>query len=130
MNQSRYEIGLKNFKEIYGDLGSGVIKNLNHISSDIAKYIIEFAFGEIYERKGLDLKSREIVAISSLLTMGNATPQLKSHIHGALNIGCSREQIVEIIIQICLYAGFPSAINGLNVMNEVFSERDAKNIFP
>lgn len=130
MNKSRYDRGLRNFRKIYGDLGLQVIENLDTISTDMSKYILEFAFGEIFERKDLDLKLREIVAISSLVTLGNAKPQLKSHIHGALNIGCSRKHILEIIIQICLYSGFPSALNGLNVMKEVFDERDNKGIFP
>lgn len=130
MNGSRYELGLKNFKEIYGEIGTKVLENLNHISPDMSRYIIEFAFGEIYNRKGLDLKAREIVTISSLLTMGNAKPQLKSHIHGALNIGCSREEILEIMIQISLYSGFPAALNGLEVMKNVFDERDKKGTYP
>ena len=130
MNESRYELGLKHFKEIYGEIGTKVLENLNHISPDMSRYIIEFAFGEIYSRKGLDLKAREIVTISSLLTMGNAKPQLKSHIHGALNIGCSREEILEIMIQISLYSGFPAALNGLEVMKNVFDERDKKGTYP
>ena len=130
MNESRYELGLKHFKEIYGEIGTKVLENLNHISPDMSRYIIEFAFGEIYNRKGLDLRAREIVRISSLLTMGNAKPQLKSHIHGALNVGCSREEILEIMIQISLYSGFPAALNGLEVMKNVFDERDKKGTYP
>lgn|SRR5574339_138680 len=130
MNESRYELGLKHFKEIYGEIGTKVLENLNHISPDMSRYIIEFAFGEIYNRKGLDLRAREIVTISSLLTMGNAKPQLKSHIHGALNVGCSREEILEIMIQISLYSGFPAALNGLEVMKNVFDERDKKGTYP
>jgi 4-carboxymuconolactone decarboxylase len=97
-------------------------------SPDMVKYIVEFAFGEIYSRKGLDIKSREIVSISSLLTLGNAVPQLKSHIHGALNIGCTRDEILEIVIQILLYSGFPNALNGLQTVKEVFEERDKNGI--
>ena len=130
VNEFRYELGLKHFKEIYGEIGTKVLENLNHISPDMSRYIIEFAFGEIYNRKGLDLKSREMVTISYLLTMGNAKPQLKSHIHGALNIGCSREEILEIMIQISLYSGFPAALNGLEVMKDVFDERDKKGTYP
>ena len=121
-------LDLINLKNIYGELGIRVLQNVNQISSDMVKYIIEFAFGEIYNRKGLDIKSREIVSISSLLTLGNAVPQLKSHIHGALNIGCTRDEILEIVIQILLYSGFPSALNGLQTMKEVFEERDKKGI--
>jgi 4-carboxymuconolactone decarboxylase len=58
--------------------------------------------------------------------MGNAQPQLKVHIHGALNVGCTREEVVEVIIQMAVYAGFPSALNGIFAAKEVFAERDAK----
>jgi len=90
MAENKYDVGFNKFKNIYGELGIRVLQNVNQTSPDMVKYIVEFAFGEIYSRKGLDVKSREIVSISSLLTLGNAVPQLKSHIHGALNIGCSR----------------------------------------
>ena len=128
MTENKYDVGFNKFKNIYGGLGISVLQNVNQTSPDMAKYIIEFAFGEIYSRKGLDIKSREIVSISSLLTLGNAVPQLKSHIHGALNIGCTRDEILEIVIQILLYSGFPNALNGLQTVKEVFEERDKKGI--
>jgi 4-carboxymuconolactone decarboxylase len=78
----------------------------------------------------VDEKLIKTVFISSLLTLGNGVPQLKSHIHGALNIGCSREEILEIMIQISLYSGFPAALNGLEVMKNVFDERDKKGSYP
>ena len=128
MVENKYDIGFNRFKNIYGESGIRVLQNVNQISPDMVKYIIEFAFGEIYNRKGLDIKSREIVSISSLLTLGNAVPQLKSHIHGALNVGWTREEIMEITIQILLYSGFPNSLNGLQIMKEVFEERDNKGI--
>lgn len=128
MVENKYDIGFNKFKNIYGESGIKVLQNVNQTSPEMVKYILEFAFGEIYNRKGLDIKSREIVSISSLLTLGNAVPQLKSHIHGALNIGCTRDEILEIVIQILLYSGFPSALNGLQSMKEVFEERDKKGI--
>lgn len=128
MTENKYDTGFNNFTEIYGEFGLRVIENLKQISPDIVKYIIEFAFGEIYNRKGLDIKSRELVSLSSLLTLGNAVPQLKSHIHGALNVGWTRDEIMEIAIQILLYSGFPNSLNGLQIMKEVFEERDNKGI--
>ena len=128
MTENKYDIGFNKFTEIYGEFGLRVIENLKQISPDIVKFIIEFAFGEIYNRKGLDIKSRELVSLSSLLTLGNAVPQLKSHIHGALNVGWTREEIMEIAIQILLYSGFPNSLNGLQIMKEVFEERDNKGI--
>lgn len=126
--ENKYDIGFNKFKNIYGELDIRVLQNVNENSPDMLKYIVEFTFGEIYSWKGRDIKSREIVSISSLLTLGNAIPQLKSHIHGALNIGCTRGEILEIVIQILLYSGFPNALNGLQIVKEVFEERDKNGI--
>jgi 4-carboxymuconolactone decarboxylase len=126
MNNDRYDIGLEKIRQIYGQAGEGVIENLKEISPDFARYIIEFPFGAIYCRSGLDLKSREIAIVASLVTMGNALSQLKVHINGALNVGCSRTEIIEVIMQMAVYAGFPAPLNGLFAAKEVFDERERK----
>nr|WP_236656893.1 carboxymuconolactone decarboxylase family protein [Acidisarcina polymorpha] len=77
----------------------------------------------MYSRLGLDLKTRELAVVAALMAMGNATPQLKVHVHGALNVGASREEVLEIIIQIAVYARFPAALNGLTWAKDVFRER-------
>jgi 4-carboxymuconolactone decarboxylase len=74
----------------------------------------------------LDLKSREIATVAALTALGYALPQLKVHIHGALNVGCTREEITEVILQMAVYAGFPAALNGMFAAKEVFGERDDK----
>jgi 4-carboxymuconolactone decarboxylase len=90
-----------------------VIERLKDIAPDLARYVIEFPFGDVYNRPGLDLKSREIATIAALTTLGNAISQLKVHINGALNVGVSRQEIIEIIIQMAVYAGFPAALNAM-----------------
>lgn len=87
---------------------------------------MEFPFGDIYNRASLDLKSREIATIAALTALGNARPQLELHVGGALNVGCTRSEIVEVIMQMAVYAGFPAALNGLFAAQAVFAERDAK----
>ncbi|WP_025565922.1 carboxymuconolactone decarboxylase family protein [Psychromonas sp. SP041] len=123
MDNQRYQSGLKKLHEIDGEAGQKVIDSLAAISPDLAKYTIEFPFGDIYQRPGLDLKSREIATVSALTAMGNCAPQLNVHIHAALNVGCKPEEIVEVIIQMAVYAGFPAALNGMLVAKEVFIER-------
>jgi 4-carboxymuconolactone decarboxylase len=122
--QDRYQRGWDKLKEVDGEAGERVIDSLKDIAPDFARYLIEFPFGDIYSRSGLDLKSREIAVVAALTALGNATPQLKVHIHGALNVGCTREEVVEVIMQMAVYAGFPAALNGLFVAKEVFKERD------
>jgi 4-carboxymuconolactone decarboxylase len=111
-------------KEIHGEVGEQVIESLKDIAPDLGRYIIEFAFGDIYSRPGLDLKSREIANVAALTALGNAEHELKVHIHAALNVGCTREEVVEVIMQIAVYAGFPAALNGISAAKAVFTERD------
>jgi 4-carboxymuconolactone decarboxylase len=80
MNNYRYDRGFEKLKEIDGETGEYVIESLKDISPDFAKYIIEFPFGDLYSRTGLDLKSREIATVAALVTVGNALSQLKVHI--------------------------------------------------
>lgn len=120
----RYSRGLEKLREIDGKAGERVIAALADIAPDFARLLIEFPFGDIYSRPQLDLKSREIGVVAALTALGNAAPQLKVHIHGALNVGCTRDEIVEIIMQMAVYAGFPAALNGLFAAKEVFAERE------
>ena len=124
VSTDRYERGYEKLKEIDGEAGERVIESLKDIAPDLARYTIEFPFGDVYSRPGLDLKSREIATVAALTALGNAAPQLKVHIHGALNVGCSRKEVVEIMIQMAVYAGFPAALNGVLAAKEVFQERD------
>ncbi len=122
-NENRSERGTRALSEIDGEAGERVVASLADIAPDFARYLIEFPFGDIYCRPGLDLRAREIATIAALTAMGNATPQLKVHIEGGLNVGLSRTEIVEIIMQMAVYAGFPAALNGLFAAREVFSSR-------
>jgi 4-carboxymuconolactone decarboxylase len=123
-NSDRYQQGLRKLAEVDGHAGEQVIESLKEIAPDLARYIIEFAFGDIYSRSGLDLKSREIATVAALTAIGNAPSQLKVHIHGALNVCCTRQEIVEVMIQMAVYAGFPAALNGIFAAKEIFAERD------
>lgn len=122
----RYTRGWDKLKEIDGEAGERVIEALAPIAPDFARLLIEFPFGDIYSRGGLDLKSREIATIAALAALGNATAQLKVHIEGALNVGCTREEIVETFMQMAVYAGFPAALNALFAARDVFATRDAQ----
>lgn len=124
----RYIRGWEKLKEIDGEAGEKVFESLQDISPDLAKFIIEYAFGDIYTRKGLDLKSKEIAVVASLTAMGTAQPQLKVHINGALNTGSSINEIKEVILQMAGYSGFPSCINGMNALKEVLDERKNQGI--
>ena len=121
--ESRLERGRRALDEIDGKAGHNVITALADIAPDFARYIIEFPFGDIYSRPGLDLRAREIATIAALTALGNASPQLKVHIEAGLNVGLSREEITEVIMQMAVYAGFPAALNGLFAAKEIFALR-------
>ena len=123
---SRYSRGWEKLREIDGQAGERVTASLSDIAPDFAKYLIEFPFGDIYSRPGLDLHSRQIATVAALTALGTASPQLKVHIGGALSVGCTREEIIEVIIQMAVYAGFPAALNGLAAAKEVFARHEAR----
>ncbi len=122
MHSERYETGLAMLRRVDGKGGEAVVESLKDIAPDFARYLIEFPFGDIYARPGLDLKSREIAVVAALTALGNAGPQLKVHIAAALHVGCTREEILEVIMQMAVYAGFPAALNGLFAAREAFAE--------
>lgn len=113
---------------IHPDASKTLIESLKDIAPDLGRFVVEFAYGKIYTRPSLDLKSREIATVAALTAMGNASPQLRDHIEGALNVGCTREEIVEVIIQMVAYAGFPAAINGIKAAEEVFKKLDEEKL--
>lgn len=121
--ESRLERGKRALAEIDGAAGSAVVAALADIAPEFANYLFEFPFGDIYSRPGLDLRSREIATIAALAAMGNATPQLKVHIEAGLNVGLTKDEITEILMQMAVYAGFPAALNGLFAARDVFAAR-------
>lgn len=126
MDNAIYERGLKRLKEVDAAAGDSVIESLASISPDFGRYIIEFGFGEIHSRPGLSLQQRELATVAALTALGTAQPQLKIHIGAALNVGLTATEIIETIIQMAVYAGFPAALNGLLAAKEVFGERGIK----
>ncbi|HDR9487486.1 TPA: carboxymuconolactone decarboxylase family protein [Burkholderia aenigmatica] len=122
--EDRYTRGWNKLKEIDGEVGERVISALAPIAPDFGRLLVEFGFGDIYSRPQLDLKAREIATIAALAALGNAQPQLKVHIEAALNVGCTRDEIVEVFMQMAVYAGFPAALNALFAAHEVFVRRD------
>lgn len=124
MSSERYIIGQEMLQRVDGKGGEAVVDSLRDIAPDFARYLIEFPFGDIYARPGLDLRSREIATIAALTALGNAEPQLKVHIAAGLNVGLTQEEITEAIMQMAVYAGFPAALNGLFAARAVLRPTD------
>jgi 4-carboxymuconolactone decarboxylase len=130
VTNERYQRGWQKLMEVDGEGGERVIESLKEIAPDLGKYVVEFAFGDIYSRKGLDLKQRQLVTIASLTTQGGCEPQLKVHIHAALNVGLTPNEVVEAITHCVPYTGFPKALNAIFVAKQVFEERKVKVHLP
>lgn len=122
-SRSRRELGQATLQAITGGSGASVVEGLRAIAPDFAGWILDFAYGDVMSRPGLDRRTRQFATIAALTALGTARPQLKVHLHGALNVGCKPAEIVEAMLQMAVYAGFPSTINGLDAAREVFQER-------
>ena len=123
MENTRFTQGMEQLKTIDGKGGENVIKSLEDIAPDLGKFIIEFAFGDIYTRERLTTEEREMITLSSLLTAEGCEPQLEVHINGALNVGISPEKVIETFLQCIPYTGFPKVLNAVFTVKKVFAER-------
>lgn len=120
-----YRKGRRQLGRIHGRRGLRAIDSLEDVAPDLVRMIYEFPFGSIYTRPALDLKARQLGTVAALVALGHSRPQLKAHLHGALKVGWTPKQLVELLMQLAIYAGFPAALNALVAAREVFDERRA-----
>ena len=114
----RYQKGFEIQNPLYGDEIKESMNGLpDDMGADVARFLTEVCFGDFYTRKGLDIKTRELLFIAALVTTGN-TETLKSHIKGNLKAGNSKETIVSAIIRCLPYVGFPDTLAALRVLKE------------
>jgi 4-carboxymuconolactone decarboxylase len=126
VNGDRYERGEQLLRKIDGEkVADNLIAAYEDLAPDFTRYLIEFAFGEVYAREG-DLRQRELVAIASLATMGGCDAQLETHVHGAFNVGLTESEIVEAVMTLIPYIGFPKALNAMAVVKRVVDKRSAR----
>jgi 4-carboxymuconolactone decarboxylase len=115
MNQAadygRHTLGLAKLAELDGQNGEKTVSSMGKLG----QYLVEFGFGEIYSRSGLSLRDREFAAVAMLIAMGR-DPQIRFHLGAALNVGLTAEELEELIIHTVPFAGFPTAINALNIL--------------
>ena len=124
----RYRRGVDIIEELAaGSLERFLTSHVAEVAPDFARMVIEFAFGDLYARGGLAFREREIAAISALATMGHARPQLRTHIAAALKQGISKAEIIEILMQSAIYAGFPAALNALADCHDMLTDDPPAN---
>jgi 4-carboxymuconolactone decarboxylase len=122
-DNERYDRGWELLERIDGDAGDRVLEGTGSISPDMARYIVEFAYGDVWSRPGLDLKTRSLATVSALIALGHCEPELKVHIGGMLRGGWTPEEIIELVIHMVPYVGFPASLNALTIAGEVFAEQ-------
>jgi len=124
-SEDRSQRGADLMRHIHAEWGTpNVLGPLEGIAPDLKGLVRDFAFGDIYSRPGLDLKSRQLVTVAALAAMHNSPLELKAHLFGALKLGWKKEELVEALMQIALYAGFPAAMAALMIARDVFAEWD------
>ena len=122
MDEGRFARGETILNEVTKTSGRAVVEGLRDISPELGDFIVEFAYGDVIGRPGLSLRDRELATIVMLGAIGGCEPQLSVHIQGALNVGCTKAEIVETLLQLCVYAGFPRTINAINCAKRTFAE--------
>lgn len=119
MENERFERGVAALRKANEEGLDDLIRSMDTIAPDLARYVIEFAYGDIYTRPGLLPKQRELCIVASLTALGNRERQLRDHVKAALNSGCTPRELTETILMMAVYAGFPTAINGMQIAREV-----------
>ena len=123
MRNERADRGAAYMATLDPGLEAALRKGMAPIAPDFADMMVEFGYGEMMSRPGLDPKCRQFVTLGALAALGHPADQLKGHINGALNLGVTPTEIVEAQMQVAIYAGFPAATNAMRVAKRVFAER-------
>lgn len=122
---AEYQHAMNEIRKQLGPMADSYIQKIKAVSPEFAWVNVTFPFGELYTRDAVDLKTRELCTVAGLTVQGFSLPQLKVHVDAALRCGASREEVIEIIIQMIAYSGFPAATNALMTAQAVFDDHDA-----
>ncbi|MGC1484021.1 MAG: 4-carboxymuconolactone decarboxylase [Candidatus Acidiferrum sp.] len=121
----RYEQGMKTRRAVLGDAHvDATLKNRNEFTDAFQEFITRYAWGEIWSRPGLPKETRSMLTLAMMVAL-NRPDELRMHLRAALNIGVTREQIQEVLLQAALYCGLPAANSAFHIALEVISERQA-----
>jgi 4-carboxymuconolactone decarboxylase len=117
----RYERGRRRMLEIHGERSVRTIEGLG----DLGRYIVEFAYGDVYSRPGLTLRERQIATVAVLVALGRSS-QLPVHIRSSMRAGLTADELREVIIQVATLAGFPQAMNAMSTLKTIEAEAVAE----
>jgi 4-carboxymuconolactone decarboxylase len=117
--ETRYEKGLEIQKLIFGETIDKMYKESPANQIHIQNYLSANCFGDYYTRNGLDIKTRELLTFSMILSLGGCEPQLKGHVQGNLNVGNDKDVLLSTVTQLLPYIGYPRSLNAIRCINEV-----------
>ena len=122
MAEERYEAGLKIRREVLGaEYVDRSISMVDDFNRPLQELVTEYCWGEIWSRPGLSRKMRSLINLA-MLTALNRPHEVKLHLKGALNNGCRKEEIMEVLLQTAIYCGVPAAVDSFRLAREVFNE--------
>lgn len=121
----RLERGRATLEKTSGSSGEAVVRSFDDVAPDLGRMIVEHSYGEVFSRSGIDMKSRELSACAALAAVGSATTEspLRVHINAALNVGATREEILETLVNLAPYSGYPATQQAVRIADEEFSKR-------
>ncbi len=122
---TRRSAALQVLEQLEAGASDKVAKNLDEVAPELVEIVLGFAFADVLSRPDLDLASREMCTVAALTAMGTASGQLEFHIRAAINVGVTKEQIIEIILQMAVYAGVPACMNGIAAAKRAFAAMDS-----
>ena len=123
----RFKKGWEKIKEIDKGILQDFYRSLLNISPDFARHLVQFPFGDIYSRPALDSRRRELAIVSAIAALGHAQPQLRLHLHAAIKVGCTRDELAEVLMMTAVYSGFPAALNAFATFGSVLKEVEAQS---
>jgi 4-carboxymuconolactone decarboxylase len=122
MNKELFDKGLKVRREVLGtEYVDNAIKNADDFSRTLQEFVTEYCWGELWNRPGLDRKSRSMLNLAMLAAL-NRPHEIKLHIRGAINNGMTKDEIKEVFLQVGVYCGVPAAVDAFRNAREVFAE--------
>jgi len=121
----RQKMGLEKLRAIAGDQADKPLGDWNTLAPDMRRYIVEFVAGDILSRPGLDPKSRQLATVAMLAALNSAPDEFRMHLAGALRLGWTSEELVEVLLQVAVFAGFPVSLNCLKWAADILSPAPA-----
>jgi 4-carboxymuconolactone decarboxylase len=124
MDDERHARGIELLRQVGGPNFDLPINNLARVSADMARFTVEYPYGDVLSRPGLDLRTRQICTVSTLIAKGSVQPQLRFHMEGLLNVGGQPGDLVDVMFLSTAILGFPAAIDAIGIVRQIFSDRD------